>query len=70
MATSGPGAVHLLNGLYDAKLDHQPVAVFEDELRKMPPLSRRVARIALAVAPAVAAGSAITAAAVSSARRR
>ncbi|MGZ4181533.1 MAG: thiamine pyrophosphate-requiring protein [Solirubrobacteraceae bacterium] len=25
MATSGPGAVHLLNGLYDAKLDHQPV---------------------------------------------
>src|SRR5207248_5194229 len=21
----GPGAVHLLNGLYDAKLDHQPV---------------------------------------------
>ncbi len=25
MATSGPGAVHLANGLYDAKLDHQPV---------------------------------------------
>jgi pyruvate dehydrogenase (quinone) len=25
MATSGPGAVHLLNGLYDARLDHQPV---------------------------------------------
>ncbi|CAN5354885.1 MAG: thiamine pyrophosphate-requiring protein [Acidimicrobiia bacterium] len=25
IATSGPGAVHLLNGLYDAKLDHQPV---------------------------------------------
>ncbi|MCC3655564.1 MULTISPECIES: thiamine pyrophosphate-requiring protein [Streptomyces] len=25
VATSGPGAVHLLNGLYDAKLDHQPV---------------------------------------------
>jgi pyruvate dehydrogenase (quinone) len=25
MATSGPGAVHLINGLYDAKLDHQPV---------------------------------------------
>ena len=24
-ATSGPGAIHLLNGLYDAKLDHQPV---------------------------------------------
>ena len=25
IATSGPGAVHLLNGLYDARLDHQPV---------------------------------------------
>ncbi|MET0233103.1 MAG: thiamine pyrophosphate-requiring protein [Kibdelosporangium sp.] len=25
LATSGPGAVHLLNGLYDAKLDHVPV---------------------------------------------
>lgn len=25
LATSGPGAVHLLNGLYDAKLDHTPV---------------------------------------------
>ncbi|MBW3578806.1 MAG: thiamine pyrophosphate-requiring protein [Actinobacteria bacterium] len=25
MATSGPGAIHLLNGLYDAKLDHSPV---------------------------------------------
>ena len=25
IATSGPGGVHLLNGLYDAKLDHQPV---------------------------------------------
>ncbi|MBV9819312.1 MAG: thiamine pyrophosphate-requiring protein [Solirubrobacterales bacterium] len=25
MSTSGPGAVHLLNGLYDARLDHQPV---------------------------------------------
>jgi pyruvate dehydrogenase (quinone) len=25
MATSGPGAIHLLNGLYDAKADHQPV---------------------------------------------
>ncbi|MDZ5660215.1 thiamine pyrophosphate-requiring protein [Nocardioides sp. S-58] len=24
-STQGPGAVHLLNGLYDAKLDHQPV---------------------------------------------
>src|SRR3954451_14643346 len=25
LATSGPGAIHLLNGLYDAKLDHKPV---------------------------------------------
>lgn len=25
MATSGPGAIHLLNGLYDAAMDHQPV---------------------------------------------
>jgi len=25
LATTGPGAIHLLNGLYDAKLDHQPV---------------------------------------------
>src|SRR5205823_11634776 len=25
LATSGPGAIHLLNGLYDAKLDHQGV---------------------------------------------
>lgn len=25
MATSGPGAIHLLNGLYDATMDHQPV---------------------------------------------
>src|SRR3954464_5827880 len=25
--TSGPGAIHLLNGLYDAKLDDQPVVV-------------------------------------------
>lgn len=25
LSTSGPGAIHLLNGLYDAKLDHVPV---------------------------------------------
>src|ERR671934_707551 len=25
LATSGPGAIHLLNGLYDAYMDHQPV---------------------------------------------
>lgn len=26
LGTSGPGGIHLLNGLYDAKLDGQPVA--------------------------------------------
>src|ERR1051325_10160864 len=25
LSTGGPGAIHLMNGLYDAKLDHQPV---------------------------------------------
>jgi pyruvate dehydrogenase (quinone) len=25
LSTSGPGAIHMLNGLYDAKLDHTPV---------------------------------------------
>src|SRR5436190_3363876 len=25
LSTGGPGAIHLLNGLFDAKLDHQPV---------------------------------------------
>src|SRR5437660_2765485 len=25
LATSGPAAIHLLNGIYDAKMDHQPV---------------------------------------------
>src|SRR5437764_14247177 len=25
LASSGPGAIHLLNGLYDASMDHQPV---------------------------------------------
>src|ERR1700747_305089 len=28
LATSGPGGIHLLNGLYDAKLDGQPVLAF------------------------------------------
>src|SRR6195952_3606424 len=31
MATSGPGAIHLLNGLYDAKLDHQPAVAIVGE---------------------------------------
>src|SRR5690349_18700310 len=34
MATSGPGAIHLLNGVYDAKLDHQPlVAIVGQQAR-------------------------------------
>jgi len=34
MTTGGPGAIHLLNGLYDAKLDHQPcVAIVGQKAR-------------------------------------
>jgi pyruvate dehydrogenase (quinone) len=35
LATSGPGAIHLLNGLYDAKLDHQPVVALIGQQRRM-----------------------------------
>jgi pyruvate dehydrogenase (quinone) len=35
MATSGPGAVHLLNGLYDAKLDKQPVVAIVGQQKRM-----------------------------------
>ena len=35
IATSGPGAIHLLNGLYDAKLDHQPVLAIVGQQRRM-----------------------------------
>ncbi len=35
LATSGPGAIHLLNGLYDAKLDHQPVVAIVGQQRRM-----------------------------------
>ncbi|MEU9791330.1 thiamine pyrophosphate-requiring protein [Streptomyces sparsogenes] len=34
-ATSGPGAVHLLNGLYDAKLDHQPVVAVVGQQKRI-----------------------------------
>src|SRR3569623_2774803 len=35
LATSGPGAIHLLNGLYDAQMDHQPVvAIVGQQSRK------------------------------------
>jgi pyruvate dehydrogenase (quinone) len=35
MATSGPGAIHLLNGLYDAKLDHQPVVAIVGQQKRV-----------------------------------
>ncbi len=35
LATSGPGAVHLLNGLYDAKLDHQPVVAIVGQQKRL-----------------------------------
>ena len=35
MATSGGGAIHLLNGLYDAKRDHQPVLAIVGQQKRM-----------------------------------
>lgn len=35
MATSGPGAIHLLNGLYDAKMDHMPVVAIVGQASTM-----------------------------------
>ena len=35
MATSGPGAIHLLNGLYDAKKDHAPVLAIVGQQKRM-----------------------------------
>jgi pyruvate dehydrogenase (quinone) len=35
MATSGPGAIHLLNGLYDAKLDHVPVVALVGQQKRL-----------------------------------
>ena len=34
-ATSGPGAIHLLNGLYDAKMDHQPVLAIVGQQKRL-----------------------------------
>ncbi|RJF95667.1 thiamine pyrophosphate-requiring protein [Noviherbaspirillum saxi] len=34
VATSGPGAIHLLTGLYDAKLDHQPVVAIVGQAKR------------------------------------
>src|ERR671939_1720264 len=35
IATSGPGAIQLLNGLYDAKLDHAPVLALVGQQKRM-----------------------------------
>src|SRR5438105_5608922 len=35
IATSGPGAIHLLNGLYDAKMDHAPVLAIVGQQKPM-----------------------------------
>ena len=35
MATSGPGAIHLLNGLYDAQMDNQPVVAIIGQQKRM-----------------------------------
>lgn len=35
LATSGPGAIHLLNGLYDARMDHQPVVAIVGQAKRM-----------------------------------
>jgi len=35
ISTSGPGAIHLLNGLYDAKMDHQPVIAIVGQQARM-----------------------------------
>lgn len=35
LATQGPGAIHLLNGLYDARLDHQPVVAIVGQVHQM-----------------------------------
>src|SRR4051794_26517629 len=35
LATSGPGAIHLLNGLYDAKLDNTPVVAIVGQARRV-----------------------------------
>ena len=35
VAMQGPGAVHILNGLYDAKLDHQPVVAIVGQVSRM-----------------------------------
>ncbi|TDD38007.1 thiamine pyrophosphate-requiring protein [Actinomadura sp. KC06] len=47
VATSGPGAIHLLNGLYDAKLDHQPVVAIIGQQKRLAQGTRYQQEIAL-----------------------
>jgi pyruvate dehydrogenase (quinone) len=47
MATSGPGAIHLLNGLYDAKLDHQPVVAIVGQQKRISQGARYQQEVAL-----------------------
>src|SRR5436309_11397520 len=35
IATSGPGAIQLLNGLYDAKLDHRPLVAIVGQQKRV-----------------------------------
>ena len=44
LATSGPGAIHLLNGLYDAKLDHQPVVAIVGQQARIVARARATSR--------------------------
>jgi pyruvate dehydrogenase (quinone) len=41
-ATSGPGAIHLLTGLYDAKMDHMPVVASRRAKHLVPAISRKL----------------------------
>jgi pyruvate dehydrogenase (quinone) len=47
MATSGPGAIHLLNGLYDAKMDHQPVVAIVGQQKRISQGARYQQEVAL-----------------------
>ena len=44
LATGGPGATHLITGLYDAKLDHMPVLAICGPGRDAPSAARAISR--------------------------
>lgn len=46
IATSGPGAVHILNGLYDARLDHRPVLALVGQQARTA-MARIISRISI-----------------------